>query len=257
MSNEIIIKAIVVAIIMPPLVWVTYHCIHAVWILAFGKMHFVRKAVKKLGLSKEELLTPLAWFSLFLNKVERICRENGYSVKFSMFCPRPKMGSQGFGTNCRTKIKFGPVWIYLIAVSPRLSELAFVQSVGHEIGHRFDWKKGKGFYFRPAAERRLFYWLQEIKSDFWGVDFTIKNYEGVSRKTILNAVGKKAERYIKERKRKECMSHPSWELRCKLLKEHNCFDEEVVRKVAKAAGCDMNSDWVKHMECCARVTKFI
>lgn len=30
MSNEIIIKAIVVAIIMPPLVWVTYHCIHAV-----------------------------------------------------------------------------------------------------------------------------------------------------------------------------------------------------------------------------------
>lgn len=242
--SKLIAVSVLLAAILGAFIWVIWRFFSPI----VNKRYWVKKAAKELGVSKE---TVMATFNTFLNQAKKFCQLCHVDMRFThydIFCKRKAL-SMGTAVKLNV-IYYSPIWIYLVATNPHTWGIAFLHSVGHEFNHRYDAKKGKGFIFRSKEERRFFNWLQEVRNDFWGFYCVHHFYPSYSRKTILNAIEKKAEFYDKAKKKGkyETTSHPSWKLRVALLKKYNTYCEEVIEEIAKAAGCT-NQEYINALHC--------
>lgn len=93
-------------------------------------------------------------------------------------------------------VVYTPVVIKHYSKDPRIWEIAIVQSIGHELGHRQDIYRDRFHKKQPEENQNFFYWTREIRCDFYGVDFAQSFREGYSRDEIITAVAKKADVYM-------------------------------------------------------------
>lgn len=244
-SNPVILSSLIVICLL--LIAVICWAIHEFFGSFFHKWYWVKKAAKELGISKAAVQTR---FDKVLEQAKQNCKDWGVDMRFTFYLPGQKRNSLGMATLNKKlhTICYAPLWIYLVVAKSKSWETAFMHSVGHEFGHSFDPKKGKNFMFRSKEERRFYNWICEVHSDFEGISFMKRFYPTYSRKTVLNAVEKKAEFYDKAKKpgKYATMTHPSWKLRVALMKNHEQYSEEIIKEVARAAGCT-NQDYILEM----------
>ena len=127
-------------------------------------------------------------------------------------------------------------WIELVlAIAPQW-RLALTHSVGHEIGHFADIKKGILFYFRKKVNKKFFYWTNEIRCDYNGVWYTAR-FTDANRDEIIDAVQIKANKYNKQNRKAKYFKHPQWDFRTKMLIKYPKITKETIREIADHAGC--------------------
>lgn len=181
-------------------------------------------------------------FYAHIAKITANCKENGIHVKVLPL----NLG------NHKNDLAFSgaPSWVHIVAYTPvvikhyardpRTWEIAIVQSIGHELGHWRDIHRDKFHKEQPEENQNFFYWVHEIRCDFYGVDFAQSFGEGYSREEIITAVEKKAEVYKHNSGYEPGHSkdHPSWEFRLDMLKNHTSFDKNVIKDIKREAKCN-------------------
>ena len=200
------------------------------------KEFFVRKAVADHGKTRGEVLYDFDQAKVLADAYVKDILELGH-VQFVLW-PTKDLKYIDFTTPtvCRIVV-FPPSWIYHLA-SPEGEKwrTAFVQSVGHECGHTYDPFKDLFFYFRRRSERRLFYYLREVRNDFLGTALAEKAL-GVTRKCVLSDMLKKVKIYTFGKKDEDHFRHPAWKFRRSMLKKYDRFDERVCDAIHKRSKC--------------------
>lgn len=135
-------------------------------------------------------------------------------------------------------ITYSPIWIVKVITEGKTWENAFLQTIGHEIGHFYDIKRGLAFYFLKKNNKKFYYWMREICCDYYGVAFVKKFYPPISREEILAAVTEKSKIYVSQNNNQKGIGHPSWDVRLKVLYEHTLIDQEVIKYIAKESNCN-------------------
>lgn len=167
-------------------------------------------------------------------------------------------------------IAYSPLWIFLCTADMFCNRddwrIAFMQSVGHELGHQFDKRKDFLFGLRHSyEERRLFYWLREVACDIYSLGFMAKQFPCfVSR--FRGALDLKIWKYMNQMTGKEkFFRHPTWAIRKKVIFEFALakdpvrnprlcesskiikgLTKEIIDFLANEAGCT-NEKYIKKM----------
>ena len=153
----------------------------------------------------------------------------------------------------KAPVIYKPVWGYHYAQNPEVFSIAFMHSVGHEIGHWTDIKKGRDFSKRTKEEKEFFCWVREIRNDFEGINILERHCPNIRRSQIINAIECKANAQVinLKSKKKKCKQnrrknsyhdHPDWDFRLQVIKCGQ-FNQDVIRKIADKSGCT-NTDFV-------------
>ena len=155
----------------------------------------------------------------------------------------------------KAPVVFKPVWGYHFARNSDIFGIAFMHSVGHELGHWSDIKRGPGFSDRPKEEKEFFLWVREIRNDFEGINILERHVPNVTRDQIINAIDCKANapviefKPIKKKKQNRrgnsYRDHPEWGLRLQMLKCGQ-FSKEIIRKIADEAECK-NAEYIREV----------
>ena len=153
-------------------------------------------------------------------------------------------------------IVFKPVWGYHFARNPEAFKVAFMHSVGHELGHWTDIKKDPHFSKRPKEEKEFFLWVREIRNDFEGIKILEKHNPNVTHNQIIHAIECKANAPVidlKAKKSKEkqfgCRNsyrdHPEWGVRLQML-ACGQFSKDIIERIADIAEC-RNMDYIREV----------
>lgn len=241
MSYEMIIKwaiLIAIAVILIALaVWGLMMIIIPTFRTKTNRAYYCKKLVKeKKFKNTKAVMTKL---NAIVQEAREHCLEKGYDMKISPTYEVEKRNDLGMGIRrWFDTIVYSGVWIEKLLTGAPIWKIAFMESIGHEIGHRKDIKQNILFYLRPKCERKFFYWTREVLNDYRGIAFVNEFYPEHSRKTILNAVKKKAKAYDSSKKKKSYFTHPTWAFRLELQNRYESFSEKVVYAIAKKAGCE-------------------
>lgn len=103
---------------------------------------------------------------------------------------------------------------------------AFLISVGHEIGHRLDYKVTS---VRGYRNQKFVSWCNEVHHDFYGATVAANS----SRQELLSSTRFKCEQ---KPWNSDSFSCPSW-LRRLYYETYYDFNEKLIRKIAKDAKC--------------------
>ena len=146
-------------------------------------------------------------------------------------------------------IAYRPVWLLHFGKNPDVWKHAFIQTVGHELGHWFDVRKTPFLYWcRPKLSKELFCWVREVRNDFWSLKFLKENWgDDYCKKQTLEIMTIKASIYdptilnnqheVVAKNKVKFRTHPSWSLRLDLLNEYDEFSSEVIDDIAASIGC--------------------
>lgn len=182
-------------------------------------------------------------FYALLSEIKSDCKKkNKICVKIlpvNLINPKNDLGFSGTPFCLRT-IAYTPVAIKHYAINPPIWKIAIVQSIGHEIAHWWDIRRNKFHKEQPKESQHFFYWVHEVRCDFYGVNFAMSFDGDYSREEIITAIEKKAEVYKQNSDYKpgHRKRHPSWEFRLEMLRSHTSFDEEVIKAIKQAAECN-------------------
>ena len=184
-------------------------------------------------------------FQNLLEEAKEACFEHsGKHMRMLCVMPCDKLEALTMRTSfrCTKLIIYSPVWIYRAAVGScdamaDLWKIAFMQSVGHELGHQFDKRKGFGFCFRKKTNKRLFRWLREIQCDFYSLRFLADEFDDYDSDLVLAAVGAKALIYTERNGDRATNSHPTWVMRREIMTYASELSKDIIDLVADAAGC--------------------
>lgn len=154
----------------------------------------------------------------------------------------------------KAPILFKPVWGYHFARNSEVFSIAFMHSVGHELGHWTDIKNGAKFNKRPKEEKEFFLWVREIRNDFEGISILERCCPNISRNQIINAIECKANAPVidlKPKKKKEKLTklgnsyrdHPEWDFRLQIIRSGH-FNKDVIKQIADKANCK-NTNYVQ------------
>lgn len=201
-------------------------------------------------------LKTMQQFLKMVSNVKRVYAKE-YHVKIFPLNSGDIPGLINMGTSfSKAPVVFKPVWGYHFARNPEVFSIAFIHSVGHELGHWTDIKKGSKFNKRPTEEKEFFLWVREIRNDFEGISILERYYPNITRNQIIDAIECKANAPVidlKPKKKKEKQNrqsgsyrdHPEWDFRLQIIKCGQ-FSEEVIKKIADKAECT-NADYVQEV----------
>jgi hypothetical protein len=113
-------------------------------------------------------------------------------------------------------------------------KIAFLHTIGHELGHKDREPFFSIFYTKKGRFRN---WVRECRADFYGLQFVQEEYV-LTKNNVLKAIELKIDYNAPDEyaKQKSDFTHPSWNLRFKLLSEYMNFNQDVIRCIAKEAG---------------------
>lgn len=200
------------------------------------------------GLSDEEIL------SEFYDVIKEI---KTYKVERNKLCALIlpiNVGPEKHKLNCSSirlvhLVAYRPVWLLHFGSNPEVWKRAFIQTVGHELGHWFDVRKTPFLYWcRPKLSKELFCWVREVRNDFWSLKFLKENWgDDYCKKQTLEIMTIKASIYdptilnnqheVVAKNKVKFRTHPSWSLRLDLLNEYDEFSSEVIDDIAASIGC--------------------
>ena len=200
--------------------------------------YFKQKAAEKTGASPQNVI----------NEINAICQgakakitNKGvhiWSIKSWHITGSRDMLNANAGFLWVPIICYTPSWISKVVSNDSKWKIAFLHTLGHEMGHR-DHEPCLRFWF-PTKKTRFINHVREFRCDFYGMEFMKAEYPQYTRDQIIKAKMEET----KELKRmgkdtaKGCASHPSWDLRIMLLESYESFDESVIRCIAETIGFD-------------------
>jgi hypothetical protein len=190
--------------------------------------------------------------NLLITKAATACKDSG---KTMLIVCDPAAGITGFTMStgpkaCKT-IVMSPSWIaFLSGATPEdelIWEVAFLHSVGHELGHQFEKPSVFGVPVRRTAEeRKLFCWLREVDCDLYGIRFIKKHFSHYSEEAVLNAVDVKIARYTAENGDVEGVRHPTWAVRRDIMANNTDINAEIIEMLVRESKCK-NQDFIDAM----------
>ena len=127
-------------------------------------------------------------------------------------------------------------------------QVAFHQSIGHELGHQFDKQIGWRRFFLTKEEKKLFLWLREVRCDLFSLRF-LTGKHGFCRPLIQQGLDLKIDAYTgadQEKKDRFTKTHPSWTIRREIMEHYPTITKEVIDMLADKAGCK-NSAFINEM----------
>ena len=135
-----------------------------------------------------------------------------------------------------------PKWIDFLAKKEPDWRLAFLHTMGHELGH----KRKEPAPLRDKTEKARFTnWVRECRADFFGIEFVLRNVkkakQPIKRKDIIEAVKLKAKEYTKNGDHSDLYRQPYWHIRCDLVEHIPQFNKKVIEKIAELSGFDDDS----------------
>lgn len=199
-----------------------------------GANYYYKKLSAKMKKTKKDIK---AEFDTIIEQANRCCAEEKTSVSIMPYYEVDTRDALGFGLVPKLNtILYSSVWIELTLTKSAKWQIAFAQSVGHELGHKDDIPKDVMFLFRKSADRRFFYWVREIRNDLYGVEFARKYYS-CTKDEIQEAVRMKANMYDKTTRKKNYHTHPAWCFRRYIIKKYSVLTEEAILCIADKAGC--------------------
>lgn len=136
-------------------------------------------------------------------------------------------------------ITYSSMWMEKLSDGDLLWQIAFEQSVGHEIGHRYDLSKRDFCKDVEDDKKRFFNWVQECRCDYYGICFLNALYsKQIPRDYIIRAFENKMKVYqpVEEDRAQACSTHPSWDFRYKMIKKYQEFNADVIHEIAIEAG---------------------
>lgn len=177
-------------------------------------------------------------FGQLKKKITKYCSSRGVKIYIEPVYFPERINQLAIGTpkNNMPLIAYSSFW--LEKVTSPLWEMAFVQSVGHELGHRFDLPSDEINGKSEPDKMRFFCWVRECRCDFYGIHFAKAMYLQCTRDDIIEAVVEKSEVYkpTEEERAKPTEDHPSWNFRIYLATKYLQFNAETVREIAEEAG---------------------
>lgn len=238
-------KIVLLIIIGAAVVGIILYAIKSLLDPLFEYNSCVKLTCQNTNLSKKEVKKRIRGF---VDEVKNRCKsELGLSIKILPIYQISKHKELGFGTAVKMLriVTYSPIWIEKILTSQKLWKLSFVQSVGHEIGHRRDLSRGVFFLVKNLNDRKFFLWVREVRCDYFGLEFASQVCPLCSRGEILEAIQVKADEYAAQSlgKKNKNYTHPSWKIRLKILRTYENFNEDVIRFIAKEAGC-INAEYI-------------
>lgn len=199
-----------------------------------GADYYYKKLSVKKKKSKQDIKEE---FGAIVGRAKSNCAAAKATVNILPYYEVSARNALGFGIVPRLNtILYSSVWIELTLTKSSKWQIAFAQSVGHELGHKDDIPKDILFPFRKLADRRFYNWVCEIRNDLYGVEFARKYYS-YTEEDIHEAVCMKANMYDKTTRKKNYQTHPTWRFRLSIMKNYSVLTEEVIRYIAENAGC--------------------
>ncbi|MEQ2782462.1 hypothetical protein AAAU52_04980 [Blautia hansenii] len=199
------------------------------------------------------------WYYLFLKKkkeLKRISVELNISVEqinkicesilqeFKKYDARVICNWGGFDTtetlNVCSRLRFSKridiksTWIKKLLDKKEYWEIAFLHTIGHELGHK---DKEPIFSILHTKKGRFRNWVRECRADFYGLQFVQKEY-AFTRNEVLKAIELKIDYNAPDEyaKQKSDFIHPNWNLRFQLLSDYRNFNQDAIRYIAKEVG---------------------
>lgn len=132
-------------------------------------------------------------------------------------------------------ITYSSIWMEKLADEDLLWQIAFEQSVGHELGHRNDLSEKEFCNDVEEQKVKFFNWVQECRCDFYGICFLNALYsKQISRNDINLAFKEKMQVYkpVEEERKQSCLTHPSWDFRYKMVNKYQEFSADVIHEIA-------------------------
>lgn len=174
-------------------------------------------------------------------KLVTYCRKNGLKICIWPIYPFPRKDELATGTAPKFlhMVTYSSMWMEKLADGDSLWQIAFEQSVGHEIGHRYDLSKRNFCKDVEDDKKNFFNWVQECRCDFYGICFLNALYsKQISRDYIIRAFENKMKVYqpVEEDRAQSCLTHPSWNFRYKMVKKYQEFNADVIHEIAIEAG---------------------
>lgn len=180
--------------------------------------------------------------NLSIDQINKICeniKQEFQKYNFKVECKwfgdnGEKKVNANSGIRISRKIYYKETWINKLINKDEYWRIAFLHTIGHEIGHKDREPIGTIIYTNKGRFRN---WVRECRADFYGIQFVEKEY-GITKNKILKAIKLKIDYNAPDEyaKQKSYLGHPSWNLRFKLLTEYMNFNEDVIRYIAKEAG---------------------
>lgn len=139
-------------------------------------------------------------------------------------------------------IIFNYVWRLCLTKDDPIITSAFLQTLGHELGHKnkdfsichyICREKWNSVPYRPKT--RLIHWVTEIHHDFYGAMVSGNTDDEIIKKIIQ--CKQSIKNILSQNADKPTDTHPDWDFRLHCLLQRR-FDLDLIRQIAEKAGCN-------------------
>lgn len=180
------------------------------------------------------------YIKLIKKKLVNYCCERDVNIRILPIYQIGEKDKLAMGTARKSLriITYSSIWMEKLADGDRVWEIAFEQTVGHELGHRKDLSPKEFCNDVEEHKVKFFNWVQECRCDFYGICFLNALYSNqISRDDINLAFKEKMHVYqpVEEERERACMTHPSWEFHYKMIAKYQNFNADVIHEIAKEA----------------------
>lgn len=196
---------------------------------------FVDEASRKMNLTKEQVIED---FCSICCDVKTRCKQKGiylWGIKPWHLKGKKEKLNANAGLLWPPIISYTPSWISKVISEDPQWRIAFLHTMGHEIGHRDHEPKPRFSLAKTPSAKTLFVnYVRECRCDFYGMEFMRIEYPQYTREDIILAKEKEANEIAKfaDNTKGTNSTHPNWSFRLDLLKTYNCFDKTVVERIA-------------------------
>lgn len=201
--------------------------------------HFVEKSACEKRLSNEAVTKE---FLSLCKEVEACCVRKSIKIwgikPWHLSGEKEKLNANA-GFSWLPIISYTPSWISKVISDDPQWKVAFLHTMGHEMGHRNREPSPRySFTANPSPKTCFVNYVRECRCDFYGMEFMKAEYPQYTREEVILAKEKEAEDIERHNNGVERVSstHPTWTFRLELLRTYTCFDQAVIQRIAKETG---------------------